>query len=242
MSELAPIEAAIREGRLDDAIASLEALADRGVVGSGVAYDRGLAYALRARSGAGLPGDYGRAAHGFEEALRRDPHDAAARRALEEVRREIARRDARATGKAEELASTPFGRAILVSLPGDAWAGLAIVGSIVLAVALAVRPRLPRGGRRLAASTIAVVALAITSVASALGVSASWLRRTSKEAVVVAPHAAAAPEGPGPSLDLDEGQRVDVIEERATTTKIRTDRGEGWAPRDALRMLPPYRP
>ncbi len=242
MTDLANVEVAIRDGRLDDAIAELEALADRGIVGSGVAYDRGLADALRARSGAGLPGDYGRAAHGFEEALRRDPHDAAARRALEEVRREIARRDARATGKAEELAATPFGRAILVSLPGDAWAGLALVGSVVLAIALAVRPRLPRGGLRLAASTTSIVALSLTLVASGLGLSASWLRRTLKEAVVVAPYAAASPEAAGPSIDLDEGQRVDVLEERATTTKVRTDRGEGWAPRDALRPLPSYRP
>src|SRR5207248_2805091 len=84
---------AIRHARADDAIALLESLADRGVVGSGVALDRGIAYAMRVRSGQGQQGDLGRAAHALEEALRRAPHDRTARATLDDVRREIARRD-----------------------------------------------------------------------------------------------------------------------------------------------------
>lgn len=231
---------AIREGRLDDAIAAYEALADQGVVGSSLAFDRGLAYALRARSGRGLPGDFGRAAHGFEEALRRDPHDGQARRTLDEVRRDVARRDAQATGQAEELASTPIARTILFALPGDAWAGIALAASALLAVSLAARPRLQRG-RRLAASTVGIVATIVALAASALGASGAWLRAHLREAVIVAPRTFATTDDGSP-FELDEGARVDVLEERATTARVTNDKGTGWAPRAALRMLPPYRP
>ncbi len=241
MTDVASAAAAIKEGRLDDAIAALESLADQGVVGSGVAYDRGLAYALRARSGRGMSGDLGRAVHGFEETLRRDPHDGAAQKVLEELRREIAARDAHASGKAEEVGAPPAWRAVVVALPGNAWVALALAASLVLCVGLVMRPRLPRGSR-LAASTASIVALLIALTATGLGLAARHLRSTLREAVVVAPHATALPEGGGNPIELDEGARVDVVEERATSTRIRTERGDGWAPRDALRMLPVYRP
>src|SRR5580658_2381757 len=57
---------ALHEGRAGDAIDGLEALADRGVVDPVLSFDRGLAYAMRVRIGAEVPGDLGRAAHGFE--------------------------------------------------------------------------------------------------------------------------------------------------------------------------------
>jgi tetratricopeptide (TPR) repeat protein len=233
--------AAIKEGRLDDAIALLEQMGDQGTVGASLAFDRGIAYALRARSGRGLPGDYGRAAHAFEEALRRDPHDDEARKVLDEIRREIAARDAQAKGKAEELAAQPAYRAVLVALPGDAWAAFAIASSLLLAIALAVRPRLTRGAR-LASSTTAVVAALVMVASSGMALGARWLRTKVREAVVVAPRVIATPVEEGSSIELDEGQRVDVVEERATSTMIRTEKGVGWAPRDALRPLPPYRP
>jgi hypothetical protein len=239
-AEASAIGQAIVEGRLDEAIARVEGLADQGVVGAGLAFDRGLAYALRARSGTGLPGDLGRAAHAFEEALRRDPHDDAARKALEEVRREVARRDARARGRAEELEATPIVRTIAVSLPGDGWAAIAIASSASLAVAIALRPRLRRGAR-LAASTIAIVAALLAIAASTLGLGARWVRSRIREAVVVAPRVVATADD-GASIDLAEGDRVDVVEERATKTLVHTAHGDGWAPRDALRRLPPYRP
>lgn len=237
---MSDVAVAIKEGRLDDAIALVEQLGDQGTVGASLAFDRGIAYALRARSGRGLAGDYGRAAHAFEEALRRDPHDGEARRVLDEIRREIAARDAQAAGKAEELAAQPAYRAVLVALPGDGWAALAIVSSLVLSVALFMRPRLTRGGR-LAASTTAVVAAIVMIGMSALGLGSRWLRANVREAVVISPRAAATSDDGAP-IDLDEGMRVDVLEERATSTMIRTDKGIGWAPRDALRPLPPYRP
>ncbi len=66
---------ALHEGRAGDAIGAFETLADEGVVDAVASYDRGLAYAMRVRIGAEVPGDLGRAAQGFEEArdLSRDP-------------------------------------------------------------------------------------------------------------------------------------------------------------------------
>jgi len=238
VTELAQAVAELRDGKLDQAIADLEALADRGVVGSGVAFDRGLAYAQRARSGQGLDGDYGQAVHAFEETLRRDPHDDGARHALEEIRREIAKRDAR--GKTEELSAPSLGRAVAVAIPGNVWGALALFGSIVLAVALATRPRLMHA-RRLAATTAAVMGLLVAGVATVGGLGARWLRLHHREAIVVTPRIAAVPEG-GASIHLEEGARVEVVEERAGSMLVKNDRGEGWAPRESLRMLPPYRP
>jgi hypothetical protein len=228
----------LRAGKLDAAIADLEALADKGVAGTGVAFDRGLAYALRARSGRGLDGDYGQAAHAFEETLRRDPHDAEARRALEEIRREIARRDAK--GKTEELGAPSLGRAIAVAIPGNAWGSLALFGSFVLAAALAVRPRFSRA-KRLAATTVAVAAFLLAGFATAFGLGARFIRLHQREAIVVVPRATAIPEG-GAAIELDEGARVDVLEERGLSLLVKNDKGQGWAPRESLRMLPPYRP
>ena len=241
MSTIADATAAVQAGRLDEAIAIYEQLGDTGVVGASAAFDRGIAYALRARSGQGVAGDYGRAAHGLEEALRRDPHDQEAQRALDEIRREIAKRDARASGRAEELGSTPVWRTIVVAVPGDVWAGLALSSSLVISGALALRPRLQRGAR-LAASTVAIVTLLAVLVFSALGLAARYLRTNLLEAVIIAPRAIATPETDSAPIELDEGQRVDVLEQRAGTTLIRTEKGTGWAPRDALRLLPPYRP
>lgn len=249
MSELSPADrdalqaavGALRADRPDDAVVQLEALADRGVEGAWLAYDRGLAYAARARSPQAAPGDLGRAAHGFEEALRRSPWDGPARTALDEVRKAIASRDARAGGKTALVDAAPAWRGLVVAAPGDVWVALALAGSLAASVALAMRPRLARGAR-LAASTVVAVGLSLTALSSALALGARWLRAHVHEAVVVAPHVTGRPDGDGPPLDLPEGARVDVVEEGTTSVLVRTDRGSGWVSRESLRALPPFRP
>jgi hypothetical protein len=243
-ADRAELDAALRAlqgGRPDDAVTRLEALADRGVEGAGIAYDRGLAYAARARSREALPGDLGRAAHAFEDALRRTPWDADARTALDEVRKAIAGRDARAGGRSMLVDAAPAWRGLVVAAPGNVWAGLAMLGSLVTACALGVRPRLVRGAR-LAASTLAVVGLLLGLLGSALALGARWLRTHVHEAVVVAPHAVGQSDGEAPSFDLPEGARVDVLEEGTTSVLVRSARGTGWVARESLRPLPPWRP
>lgn len=239
---------ALRTGQVDEAVARLEAMADHDLVGSGVAFDRGLAYFTRARSGQGQPGDLGRAAHAFEEALRRDPWDSEAAAVLDAVRRDIAGRGAgaRAAGRIEEVGATPLGRSLLVAAPSDVWMGLTLGASLVLAVALAIRPLLDsslRRGARLVVSTIAIIALVVMAGGTALTLGARAIRLGLHEAVVVVLRAPVTPEGMSESaFELEEGTRVDVLEERATAARISTDRGSGWISREALRMLPAWRP
>lgn len=237
---LTPALVALRDGRVDEAIAVLEALADRGVSSTSIAFDRGIAYARRAQSVAARPGDLGRAAHAFEEVLRLDPHDGSARELLEQVRREIARRDARASGKAEELSAESPWRAIVTAAPPDTWAGVSLLASAALSGLLLVLPRTDRVRRRILGTVAVVVAVTLLATAT-LGVSAWDLRVHVREAVVIAQRpTATAPDGA--PFDLDEGTRVDVLEEGATATRIRTDKGEAWIPRAELRLLPPHHP
>lgn len=240
MSELSPAVVALREGRLDDAIAALESLADRGVLSTSAAFDRGIAYARRSQSTFARSGDLGRAAHAFEEVLRLDPHDGAARELLEQARREIARRDARASGKAEELgAESPF-RAIVTATAPDTYAAVTLVGSAVLSVALLLLPGAVRARRRILA-TVAIVAALSTLATGTLGLAAWDLRVHLREAVVVVQKPTATSLDGAP-FDVDEGARVDVVEIGATATRIRTEKGEAWIPRAELRLLPPHHP
>lgn len=236
--------AAIRDGRLDSAIAELEGLADRGVVGSGVAFDRGVAYAERARTASAQEGDLGRAAHGFEEALRRDPLDGEAQRALDAVRREIARRDGRGvrgSTKGELVAAAPIGRTIVTALPIDVWLGACLFASALLAITVAARSRLT-GGRRVASSVVGVASIVVALLAAVGGVAERHVHRDVREAVVVRTRAAAIDDDGTVTIDLREGTRVDVIAERASSSRVRVGDAEGWVSRDALRALPAVRP
>jgi len=153
--------AALREGRPSEAIADLEALADRGVVDPVVSFDRGLAYAMRVRLGGEQPGDLGRAAHGFEEAralTRDDALDRDATRALAAVRAEVARRRAR-DGDAADLEQTAsLGESIVHLVPEDGWAGVAIAASLLTGIGLFVRSRTARRRVRVAATVSVSVA------------------------------------------------------------------------------------
>lgn len=238
--ELAPALRALADGRLDEAIAALEALADQGLSSTSIAFDRGIAYARRAQAPGARPGDLGRAAHAFEEVLRLDPHDASARALLEQVRREIARRDARASGKAEELSAESPWRAIVTAAHPDTWAVTSLVCATLLSAVLLLVPRGDRARRRLLV-TSAVVLAAVVLATATLGLSAWDLRAHVREAVVIAQRPTATALDGSP-FDLDEGTRVDVLEEGATATRIRTEKGEAWVPRAELRLLPPHHP
>jgi hypothetical protein len=238
--ELAPALRALGDGRLDEAVAALEALADQGLSSTSIAFDRGIAYARRAQSPSARPGDLGRAAHAFEEALRLDPHDGAARELLEQVRREIARRDARASGKAEELSAESPWRAIVTAAPPDTWAVASLAGSAALSALLLLVPRSDRVRRRVLLTAAAVLAAVLVGTTT-LGLSAWDLRAHVREAVVIAQRPTATSLDGAP-FDLDEGMRVDVLEEGATAARIRTDKGEAWVPRAELRLLPPHHP
>jgi hypothetical protein len=235
--------AALHEGRAADAIADLEALADRGQIDAVASYDRGLAYAMRVRIGAEVSGDLGRAAHGFEEArdLARDPRlveDAS--RALTVVRSEIARRRTRAGQPVEVDPGRSLARTVAGLLSEDVWALSAAFSSALLALGLFVR-WLARAARAHAAGgVVAGVAAPVLAVSLSMALASRHDRATLHEAVVVAADARPTDERgfalPG-STPLPEGARVEIIDARGAWTRVRFGSLDARIASTALRSL-----
>jgi hypothetical protein len=234
---------ALRDGRPGDAIASLEALADRGVVDAVASYDRGLAYAMRARIGAEVPGDLGRAAHGFEEArdLARDPglvDDAS--RALTVIRSEVARRRVRAGEPVEVDPARSLVRAVARLLAEDTWSVFAVVSSAALAAFLFARWLSRERRVRVYGGVAAGVAAPVLVLAVVMTLAARHDRMHLREAVVVAANARPTDERdiavPG-ATPLPEGARVEVVEAGGAWSRVRFGSIEARVASTALRDL-----
>lgn len=232
---------ALDEGRPGDAIASLEALADRGVVDAVASYDRGLAYAARVHIGAEVPGDLGRAAHGFEEArdLSRDPRlTEDATRALTLVRSEVARRRSRAGQPVEVDPGRSLGRTVAGLLAEDTWALLAAGASGLLSLALFVRWLARVHRLRVACGVAAGVAAPILAVSIAMTLAARHDRLGLREAVVVTSTARPTDErgiALAGATPLPEGARVEIVEAEGAWTRIRFGTIEASVAAGALR-------
>ena len=235
--------AALKDGRPGDAIASLEALADRGVVDPVASYDRGLAYAMRARIGAETPGDLGRAAHGFEEAreISRDPRlvdDAS--RGLSVIRSEVARRRVRAGEPVEVDPGRSLARALAGLLAEDAWSAIAVAASAALAACLFVRGRTSARRARVAAGVGAGIAAPVLAMAVAMTLAARHDRTHLREAVIVVASARPIDERgitvPG-ATPLPEGARVEVVEARGGWSRVRFGTIEARLAASAVREL-----
>jgi hypothetical protein len=228
---------ALQHGRDDEAIAALEALADRGVVHPDASFDRGIAYARRARGRSAAPGDLGRAAAGFEEALGLRPGDVDAAAALEVVRGEVARRRAR-RGKDEVSVGDPPDRLVTGLASERTWALLAVVSSLVLAAGLLLRRR-GSGPWHVAGS----LAVPLGALGLCAFTPAAWwagvLTRERGVGVVIAPEI---------TLTNDQGQRTDapVVPEAARVevgrvaderVRVRWGSYEGWAPLGSVRRI-----
>jgi hypothetical protein len=228
---------AMAAGRDDDAIAALEALADRGIVHPDASFDRGLAYARRARSERAASGDLGRAAAGFEEALLLRPSDAEAAAALEVVRGEVARRRAR-RGKDDVSVGDPPDRLVVGLLPELGWAALAVASSLVLALGLELRRRPPGPLRVAGALGVPLGALGVL-----LFTPATWwaglMARERGLGVVVAPEVTLVDDAGGPvdAPVVPEAARVETGERRGERVHVRWGSYEGWAPNEAVRRL-----
>jgi hypothetical protein len=235
--------AALAEGRPGDAIADLEAFADRGVVDPAASFDRGLAYASRVRVGAEQPGDLGRAAHGFAEAhdLASDPslvRDAAS--ALTVVRTEVARRRARAGDPIELDQGVPLGRAIVELLPENAWAIMAGVCSVALGLGLFVRGTVSSRRQRIGATLVCAVSAPMLLVSAVLTLGARRERLHLVEGIVVA--AAARPaDDKGIVLagapPLPEAARVQIVGERPGWVRVERGALVAWLPSQSVRPL-----
>jgi hypothetical protein len=234
---------ALEDERPNDAVASFEALADRGVVDAVASYDRGLAYALRVRASAEQPGDLGRAAHGFEEAraLTDDPHLAAdAQSALAMVRGEVSRRKARegVTVDMEQHAS-PW-RTLTRTLSENGWTWLAIGAAFALGAGLFMRWLASASRARAAAAIVIAVSAPVMILTAALARSARSDRLYLREAIVVSASARPSDEHGivlPQSTPLPEAARVEIVGENGAWTEFRWGTLDAWVPAQTLRPL-----
>ncbi len=235
--------AALKEGRTNDAIADFEAMGDVGVVDPVVSFDRGVAYAQRVRAGAEVPGDLGRAAHGFEEAraLTLDPDlESGADAALSILRAEVARRRSQAGDPVQVDVGISLRRAVTHLLPENGWAWLALVAGAALGAALFVRGLAEAGRVRIAGAIAASIAAPLLLASALLALSARDERLHLREGVIVAAaarmadarHIVLANVAP-----LPEGARVVVLEASAGWAKIRWGGAEGFVPSPTVRTI-----
>lgn len=231
---LLELGATLARGAVRDAIERAESYADRGLSHPDLAYDRGVAYVLRARGPDARPGDLGRAAAAFEEALWLREDDAEAARALDLVRAEAARRRSRAGGTVDVVEGPGLARTAATVMPERAWELVAVVAALVVAAAWPLR-RLPRAARSAyVAASVAAIALALS--ASALLV-LRHVRKTVEIGVVVADVARlSGAEGPG-TTQLPEGARVDVLGRQGAEVQVRWGQRVGTLPAAAVRVI-----
>lgn len=234
---------ALKEGRAGDAVASFEALADRGALDAATSYDRGLAYAARVRIGAEVPGDLGRAAQGFEEARALSPDATLANdatHALAVVRGEVARRRARAGDPVELDQGLGLGRSVTHLVSEDAWCALAGVASIVLGAALFVRWLARSRRARVVATIAAAIAGPLMLVFAALTGSLRDERLHRREAVVVTTSARPADERGitiANATPLPEAALVEITATRPGWARVRWGTIDAWVPSSALRAV-----
>jgi len=231
-SEFEQATVAIEQGAYGEAVDRLELLADRGFVHPDASYNRAIAYLGRAHSQQRAPGDLGRAAHALAETLALRPSDTQAETLLDAVRSEIGRKRAR-TGGANLVARPRIARAITGLLPEEVWGVIAALGSLSLAVGIALRFRTKEHGVP-GALAIGIGSLLLV-LGGSLGFTARHFRRTSTPAVVVVDEARLLDESGRPLQGrgsdgnvVPEGAEVVLLERHAGLAHIEWGNGVGW--------------
>ncbi len=228
---------ALDKGDLKTAIGELEVLADRGVIHPDVSYNRGLAYARRSRTRAAEAGDLGRAAAGFEEALRLAPDHGDAALALDLVRAEVARRRSR-QDKNDTIVRPSLERVLMTQWSPFVWGVSAVVASVLLAVGLLLRSR-PSGWAHVAGSVLAPFALLGLVVLTPVAYFSREIAETTRPGVVITPEAALT-DLAGANIDapvMPEATLVELGERRAENVFVRWGSYEGWVAQSAVRPL-----
>jgi tetratricopeptide (TPR) repeat protein len=229
--------AALGKGEYSSAIDLFEALADTGFAHPDASYNRGLAYVMRVRARADRPGDLGRAAAAFEEALLMRPDDAEAERALDLVRAEVTRRRARRAKDAVDV--RPTLDRLLVGLASEqTWGIGAVVASVLFAVGLALRRR-PSGPVHVAGSVLAPTAAVALIALIPLAYKARDLRLRTRPGVIVAPEIYLTDET-GRALGGDpipEAASVETAARLGSQLHVRWGAREGWVPASSVRLL-----
>ena len=227
---------ALKRGEFGSAIDLFETLADQGFEHPDASYDRGLAYVMRYRAHADRPGDLGRAAAGFEEALILRPGDRDADAALDLVRAEVTRKRSR---KAKDIVDVrPTLDRMVVSLADEGtWGAAAVVASTLFAVGLVLRRR--AGRARVVGSVLYPTALAALVILLPLAYGARALRLETKPGVVVVPEVYLTDDSGHnlPGEPLPEAASVEVGEQRGDRVHVRWGAALGWIPAGDVRLL-----
>ncbi len=236
---------ALKRGAYTEAIDTLELLADRGFVHPDASFNRAVAYVERARSSAAAPGDLGRAAAALSEVLELRPGDDEAEVGLVRIRAEISRRHTR-EGVAPVMARASLSRAATSLFDENVWAIVALSGSLLLTLGLALRRFVERTSAALAGAIgIGLGVLLLVSGAS-LAAGARHFRLTSSPAVIVTEEARLLDEsgkllpqkrGAADSVTVPEGATVYVLERRPSYYRVEWGSSEGWLTPGQVRIL-----
>jgi len=229
--------AELEKSDYDAAIIDLEGLADRGFIHPDVSFDRGVAYAMRARTQAERVGDLGKAAAAFEESLLLRPHDAQAEAALDAVRAEVTRRRSR-RAKDDLIVRPSLDRLVVGLLPGEAWAALAMGSSLLLAIGLLLRKK-ESGPIHVAGSVIAPAAVVALVAFTPLAVASRWLADHRRPGVIVTSEVTFA-DANGKSKGgnpIPEAASVEVGDKLDDNVFVRWGSNDGYVPINAVRVL-----
>jgi hypothetical protein len=232
--------AALDKGALDDAIDRLELLADRGFSHPDASYDRAIAYVRRAQSRGAKRGDLGRASAALAEVLEQRPDDAEASTALGRVRHEIARRRAR-SGASEVDLKPSLGWAVVGLVEEDTWAILAMIGSGVASLAIALRLVSKKEAVRLGGTIAASLGAVTLLLTGALAAFARYERVHYRPAVVVVEEARLLDDNgatiSGPGSLIPEGASVRVTDQKGTLAHVEWGTLDGWLSFGQLRLI-----
>jgi hypothetical protein len=248
-AQLEALRAAIERGAFSDAIDRLELWSDQGMMDATLSFDRGVAYLGRAESPAKRATDLGQAVAGFEEALALDPADDEARLALARIREVLSERRAKDT--AGVVARPRLLRAITGLVGENVWAGLAVVGSLLLALGLAGRLFTRSLEVRLGGSIAAASGLFFLALGGGLAAAGHHLRLHFAPAVVIVDEArlldaegrpvsagARGPSSLGAAADrVPEGSLVHIAETRGGLVRIEWGDDEAWLNAAQLRRV-----
>jgi hypothetical protein len=203
--------AELEKSDYDAAIIDLEGLADRGFVHPDVSFDRGVAYAMRART--------------------------QAEAALDAVRAEVTRRRSR-RAKDDLIVRPSLDRLVVGLLPGDAWAALAMGSSLLLAIGLLLRKK-ESGPIHVAGSVIAPAAVVALIAFTPLAVASRWLADHRRPGVIVASEVTFA-DANGKSKGgnpIPEAASVEVGDKLDDNIFVRWGSNDGYVPINAVRVL-----
>lgn len=229
--------AAIDKGDIANAIVELESMADSGVVHPDVSYNRGIAYATRAQSSAAEPGDLGRAAAAFEEAVRLRPGDKDADKALDMIRGEVTRRRSK-QDKKDVIVRATLGTAVLELLPVGVWSLAAMGASLLGSLGLLMRWR-KSGWIHVIGAVLAPLAIVLMLALIPIAYLARDHEETTKPGVLVAPEAALEQDN-GKATDapnIPEGSLVELGRRKDDKVFVRWGNYEGWLPWRTVRAL-----